>query len=609
MLTKALTTTAITIALIGCGGKNNNQTPAEGNFIAPPINSETYLKVAMHLHGHSNHNGAKRPASMQWISAENDSSKVAGVLWWNDHTQVFDQSAKVSLYYKDATAENKDIFFPRWASNKFNISRFVAKIIPENADSTLDIHPGGATYSILGSEESNWSTYSYQLKAFDGDKVKGLRWVRPISSGAKINLRWITGVPSENTFYEILIYLSWHKSQNNEPTQHILKYRIGNKTPFSTSTENTIQTYIDYEESGNYSLDLMAGAEKIQFGDDNTISDIELVIGSRAGETASVSFRNIEIESMYPSSSHQLNKVFELAFRYSQIYGHRELVGTEYGTTTHHMNAFCEDDSKITELLSRPDDNDDLYAWVELAHKNNCLVSLNHPYGTSHGYWTLSKSNEIKDRSLELANELIRNDIYGADFLEVGYLARGGASIVDHIMLWDQLTSKGQYITAIGVTDTHGDEWKVDMWPNPFITWVGTNTDYPIEILSALKERKALFGNPFLWDGSVNFAVGDKPLGSINQVSNEPHKVVVESPTFSSEHKIFITQGLIKAGELEYVHFRERIYPERDFFVNVSAPSFVRFEVYKGNSKYFAQGEPVLFSNNIFFLNDTRIPR
>lgn len=62
----------------------------EGAFLH--LSQYENYSVQMHLHGHSNHNGAMKPGSMQWITNQAYLNNVADVLWWNDHTGFLGQA-------------------------------------------------------------------------------------------------------------------------------------------------------------------------------------------------------------------------------------------------------------------------------------------------------------------------------------------------------------------------------------------------------------------------------------------------------------------------------------------------------------------------------------
>ncbi len=63
--------------------------PPAGEGFPPGL--EAY-SVQMHIHGHSHHNGAGRPGSMQWHSHFAAETGL-DVLWWTDHSEMFDLSS------------------------------------------------------------------------------------------------------------------------------------------------------------------------------------------------------------------------------------------------------------------------------------------------------------------------------------------------------------------------------------------------------------------------------------------------------------------------------------------------------------------------------------
>lgn len=559
-------------------------------------------RVAMHLHGHSNHNGNGQPASMQWISYQAHNHDVADVLWWNDHAGVFDQSRNGVLPLSSAFLTDLDVTFLDCQNNSAQVCRLKASVSPDVANRSVRLNNGILTYNVVADGSGNWQVYDYSLAGERG-RVKGFVWPRPVSSGATIRVHWETDVPTVDRVYEVKIALSWHHETSDMEQQLI--YRLSSTTEAAYKIdEATTVVPVAYNPSGDYELALDHDAILMTDGDDNTISEIEFGVQVRNGSSANASLSDFKLFSTNPGVFSQLNKVNELASRYGQRFEQAQHVGVEYGRATYHLNAFLDDNRLTASLMTEPNGNEDLPLWVQFVHDQGGLVSMNHMFGTSSGYWNLTTASNREAKVREMSSYLLANKAFDADLIEVGYLARGGANLQDHLAVWDVLTANSIFLHGIGVTDTHGGSWSEHMWPNPFATWIQAKSRSAFDLLDALSNGYAYFGNPFLWNGTFKFAVGDAYMGGVAKTSFESSDVKYEISPFDGAMQVFVVQGLIKSGEIvEYLHERTLIEPGTMMSLDVSRPCFVRLEVYTGESNYFAEGEPLLFSNPVVFLD------
>ena len=65
--------------------------------------------IDMHLHGHSNHNAGPNPASMEYHSVQAITTGYVDVLWWTDHTRMFDQWNSFSFDTGSAQVEESTL--------------------------------------------------------------------------------------------------------------------------------------------------------------------------------------------------------------------------------------------------------------------------------------------------------------------------------------------------------------------------------------------------------------------------------------------------------------------------------------------------------------------
>jgi hypothetical protein len=484
---------------------------------APPIFPElTPYKVQMHLHGHSNHNGGERPASMEWHSTEAANNAAADVLWWSDHAGVFDLTWDIAVDFSQGTLHPETLDLTDLASPK-NITAVTWLDSEQFGGSPAVSHdPDGLRVELTADPGDAWQRLRYLLKSNHiSGLVKGFRLPRPISSGAKLEVH-IEGVdPGADSYISVEVWLSWHHIP--QPVQQRIEYRIvPNSTEFGRAllSEDTLLIFVPYSPSGIYSFDLLDAAQNFKDGDDNTVQQIALGVASRKGSTISATFVDLRLSSTHPKALHQLKMMRRFATRYEARLNLREHLGLEFaGGSGTHLNAFIDEDLSSLASLATEFRIGQVDTWVNEVHALDGLVSLNHPFGTNSGTGNLLDEGERRLVLAETADELVGNRAYGADLLEAGYLARGGLDLQDHLDLWDILTAQRIFLTGTGVNDSHGGFWSGEMRPNPFVTWVYSPSTETSDLLAALEAGAAFFGNPFYWGGRFAFRVGPFLMG------------------------------------------------------------------------------------------------
>ena len=170
-------------------------------------------------------------------------------------------------------------------------------------------------------------------------------------------------------------------------------------------------------------------------------------------------------------------------------------VGTELSrgftdVSPEHLNLFAP---RGIPLL--PDWGDPRYVeWeypgniVRWAQAEGYGVSLNHIFTARVEGWI---SEEVRARRREA---VIGNLAYGADFIEVGYPARG-LPIEEHLDVWDQLLRLNSFQTGLGTSDSH-DAWPWQQVINRFVTWVPAQSLTQERVLDRLLRGQVFFGDP-----------------------------------------------------------------------------------------------------------------
>ena len=94
----------------------------------------------------------------------------------------------------------------------------------------------------------------------------------------------------------------------------------------------------------------------------------------------------------------------------------------------------------------------------------------------------------------EIIADLAETDLHGCDLLEVGYRTRGG-DLDDFSAVWDGLgTLHGITVTGLGTSDQH--HLSLGNAGNNFISWIGSASDDPLDLVWNLKRGMVWFGDP-----------------------------------------------------------------------------------------------------------------
>ncbi|MPZ24171.1 MAG: hypothetical protein GEU28_11675 [Dehalococcoidia bacterium] len=209
-----------------------------------------------------------------------------------------------------------------------------------------------------------------------------------------------------------------------------------------------------------------------------------------------------------------------------------------------HFNAYLPNDGYLAQQGLEG------AAYAELVNSRGGMLALNHPFGASPGPRRRPPGSLDEAYVRQEALYLLEQDVLGADLLEVGYLeGRGGATISDHLMLWDLLVANrqhlGRVIGGVGVSDSHGSGPNVQQDDWPFCTWmVPATAPRPnrSQIVDLLRARRMAFGRyarggrGLQHDTLFDFTIGGDPSlrmgeeGSLAPGSSTPLNVQLSEP-------------------------------------------------------------------------------
>ncbi len=297
--------------------------------------------------------------------------------------------------------------------------------------------------------------------------------------------------------------------------QYALRYELGGPgTPNGDPATATVALPHRAGEWNQLALDLVADVRAAfdHFeAEDNVLWRLSFGVETRAGAQAEVSFDDLVVTTVVPPAeryARQRALLDEVGARYPDLV---QLQGVEISHTAHHLNEF----SVGTELLDYAAFEERVQgtgyeadqAFQELvtehafatAHAKGGLISYNHMFGVTQA-GSASPSNRRR-----VLRELQENRALGADLLEVGYRDRGGASLADHLWVWDQLALAGVRLVGTGVSDSHGSP--IGRWrgtANNFLSWIHADAPTKEALIEGLRRGRVFFGDIEQFDGTLD---------------------------------------------------------------------------------------------------------
>jgi hypothetical protein len=462
------------------------------------LNELELFNVQMHIHGHSHHNASKKPGSIQWHTHQAAENNV-DLVWFSEHDGMLNQKQDLLFNFRGAYIDNLgNINFNR--SSKF-LPEYMEKNV-SNGLSKIHILNDSTIYLELNHLFGSKAQLSLAPRTSHG-KLGGFRLPRPISSNAilKFDLKGEYG--GNNNVVKVIVELSWHITEIAH--QQSIEYIISDKYQAKSvvSGGNGIIQYFLPAQNGRtnqYSLDLYEDANVLDFGQDNTITDLRFILLSENFKSIGATISNIELVSLNPEPEHQMMMVDQFSNKYEETYEVLGISGIEYSPfkineLNPHFNLFLPNSKHhFRDIVNVfPNDKFNYNDLIDHVHSMGGLISLNHIFGTSFNTED-HDSEEIQQHLVDsISSYYLEKKLYNTDILEVGYLSRGGANLDSHLKIWDIFTANGYFIYGNGTTDAHGGIWKTEI-PNPFTTWIWSKNLMDTSIIKALDSGRFYFG-------------------------------------------------------------------------------------------------------------------
>ncbi|MGH7752935.1 MAG: hypothetical protein ACREN5_08975, partial [Gemmatimonadales bacterium] len=193
----------------------------------------------------------------------------------------------------------------------------------------------------------------------------------------------------------------------------------------------------------------------------------------------------------------------------------------------------------------------------------------------------------------ELGGVLVQNGAWNASLIEVGYVARAGVGIREHMDLLDYLLASGLHLCGVGSSDSHGGRLLADPVPGGaeqwnFVTWIGGvgRLASDGDLIGAMRACNVSFGNPFYVRGGMWVDVEADPDGEL-ALRLDVAGVSPSAELFLFEAEVDSTGVGHRPTYRQYGAGLSRVTHPR---VGGCRPAFARIEAWAGT-------RPIAFSN------------
>lgn len=435
-------------------------------------------------------------------------------------------------------------------------------------------------------ETTAFAAHSLQFKAFR------YRAIRPLAAGVKVHLSiYPLTDPGPDTRIRVRFVLSEQPPDRRAE----LNYWLADDLPEDAGQRLGLQIadhLVPFTpgEWNHLTFDLTADAIADDLGGiDNAMTDIRISVEARNGAQVAAVFDDLRIE--HARSGEELMAVARELARDLSGDGLTLYVGQEisYGA---HLNALGPE----VPLFDNQEFPRGLLGTetADFIHRHGGIAILDHMYGVGRVESGLTGNLPAERRMVErTVGSLLAINAYGADAIEVGYPLRGGMTLDHHLEAWDRIGQEGIVITGVGTADTHSNRrtWKTGR-RNNWTTWIWAASPAMEDLMVGIREGACVFGDPSMWDGSMDLFTSDGHVMGDVVVATEDSREVT-----------FVADGLAPGWEARLVHngrVFESVPVDGDELkvtreIEITAASVVRFCVHN------EAGEAVVCSNPIYF--------
>jgi hypothetical protein len=598
--------------------------PARAGLSPDGYPPETAYSVALHMHGSM----SEQFASWEWHDWKAESAGV-DVVWWTDHDWRLTNWRHTNRYDFESAFWQADS--SRWAEPDDQYANEFRYWEADPADPYL-LSAICDTLSSQGTQSLRLWTHATQVGPdFDAGRLEQTASAVQNKHSLAKRIRVAFSVfPETLDAADARFVLEAELSDHPEGT-HILRYVVGSMEgegihsialPYTVGTWNSYDVDVTADAIAHFTS---GGQDSLRAEDDN-LALVKIGLESRNATDAAVFFDDYRI---LPDPSRVgdvlLDRSRAMGDYYETLYpGVRNYHGSEISKfkAQPHLNAYAP--NHVLVDYTGHVFADTLHYAIEQIHAQGGVVSLNHAFGPKFDFE--SNPNETPAQQAGRLDwtkgNLIAARALGVDVLEVGYRRRGGMDLVHHLDLWDALTGNAIWLTANGVTDSHGrGHWNLYGWGpseaglstiDNFVTWLFAEELTEAGLVQAMKRGRACFGDPYRWDGELDLRTLDGfRMGQVVATDRDEHDVVVEVTNVPIDVQVRFRQGEIRedppAAYRNVNWLRDELLPAaviggvfRDTVtVDTALPSFVRVEVTNAEGGELVYGNPLHFVRNV----------
>lgn len=610
----------VAAAALGALGRPTLAAPGRTSGELGSYPTETSHSLALHMHGSM----SEQFASWEWHAWKAESLGV-DVVWWTDHDWRLTNWRHTNRYdFENAFWEADSA---RWSEPD---DKYAGEFRFWQADTTNTFLQSEIcdTLSSEGAQSLRlWTNATLPGPDFDFGRLEQTASAVQNKHSLAKRLRVAFSVlPEDLDAADARFVLEAELSDHPEGT-HILRYVVG-----SMDGEGMHSVPLAYAPGvwNAYEVDVTAdaiahfttgGIDTLR-GEDNSLALLKIGLETRNAADAVVFFDDYRIlvdPAMVGDTL--LDRGRAMGAYYESLH---PTVTNYHGSEISrfkaqpHLNAFAPNHQLVdyTGYVW----GDSLYYAIDQVHAQGGVVSWNHVFGTKfdNEFNPDETPEEQAGRLLWTKQGLIASRAMGVDVLEVGYRRRGGMDLVHHLDLWDALSANGVWVTANGVTDSHGrGHWNLYGWGpseaglstiDNFVTWLHSEEFSETGFILAMKRGRAYFGDPYRWDGSLDMRTLDGfRMGQVVYTDRNAHELVVEATNVPLDVKLRFLQGEIRENPPASYH--EVVYTRDEFLsaavvggvfrdtvtVDTTLPSFARIEVTNAQDGEMVYGNPIHF--------------
>ncbi len=546
---------------------------------APDDLSPGAVRTQLHIHSLSNHNGARRPASVQWHVAQAAALPGNDFIWWTDHGEIFNETPSrrvFTLAFRDFRHSDSGSRL-EFVSDRRVLRRILSSwryeveggafVTLAGESARLDLPPGGDPARITLEPESgrgrihlNWFTRPIAFRP----TVRLVFGRLEIPPGARIECRCylsyrLDARPVEPCLDFLITGRADHDSLRSNEREAVF-IPVPLPLPVS-SADSTVTVDLDLFAAVRSRPDLLG----------HTISTIELFAENGTSDSMCIVFDRMEVE-IPPLGVKRFSEIArEVYAEVGEKYGVGEIMGAEirFPGRKEHFCVYMPEPVPTAWLgVLAVEQRDSLLASI---HARRGIYSLAHSLGTistSHGRTPTPRKRATARK--QAFHRLVEKSVFGADLFEVGYWSRGAGLLEDYLLLWDALAAAGHPMVGIGVTDSHGSTWTHGTTTtNTWATWIDGPPD-PASMIDSLRAGRCYFGDMARWDGTLDLSLDNTRMGGTVSLRKGTHHVTVH--LFPEEEELEVTLTVLPLNQ------------------EIESPDDVRYNL---RDKVIAPNEPV----------------